>query len=226
MSEAYVEVRDLSVRFGSREVFSGIDFDLAPGDPLVVYGGPSSGKSVLALAMLGMVPQGGVVSGSIKIDGVEMVRASERAWCKLRTSTVSLVTQEAWAALMPQITIAEQLAEPLLRGWFPSRKKARAEVVAALGALGLPDPAALAQRCPSALSGGQRQRVGIARAMICSPRVLIADAPTSALDITARADVLDMLTDYAKDHAMLFCTAESGLIPYVGTRVLRLGRGW
>ena len=73
MSEAYVEVRDLSVRFGSREVFSGIDFDLAPGDPLVVYGGPSSGKSVLALALLGMVPQGRVVSGSIKIERVSLL---------------------------------------------------------------------------------------------------------------------------------------------------------
>lgn len=224
MSDAYLSVRDLSVSFGSREVFSRLSFDLTPGEPIVVYGGPSSGKSVLALAMLGMVPAPGVVRGSIKINGDEMVGAPERVWCKLRTTTVSLVTQEAWTALMPQIKIGDQLADPLARGWFASRKKAKAQVVEMLDRLGLPDPVALAERTPAALSGGQRQRVGIARAMICSPQVLIADAPTSALDITARAEVLEMLLDYSHDHGLLFCTAESGLLPYLSSTVIALGR--
>lgn len=224
-SEPVVRVRDLRVRFGTKDVVRGVSFDLQIGRRVCLLGGPGSGKSMIASALLGLVPKPGVVTGSIQFDGRELVGAAERVWCKLRTSSVSLVTQDARKALLPHVRIGDQVAEPLARGWFASRRQARATAVELLGRMGLPDPERFAQRYPPELSGGQRQRVGLARALACDPGVLVADAPTSALDVSAQAEMVDLLNDYARTHALLFCTADAGLAPYVCDELLVLDRG-
>lgn len=225
MVEPQVAVRGLGVRFGAKVCVADVDLDLRPGRRVAVLGGPGDGKTMIASSLLGLVPSPGVVSGSIRFSGRELVGQSEGRWCKVRGGSISLVTQDARSALRPNVSVGEQLAEPLTRGFFSSARKARGQVVEMLGRLGLPDPERIADADPRDLSGGQRQRVGLARALMAEPAVLVADAPTSALDVTARAAIIDLINEYAVDHAVLWLTAEAGLVPYVCDEVHVLSKG-
>lgn len=224
-TDPIVRVRDLQVSFPGRMVVRGIDFDLVPGRRLALLGGPGSGKSLVAAALLGLVPQPGVVRGSIQVDGREMVGASERTWCALRGSVISLVTQDARKALHPDQPVGRQVADACMRGWFARRRPATARALSLLGMMGFDQPAVVAKRPASALSGGQRQRVGIARALASDPAVLVADAPTSALDVLAQGEIIDLLNGWARTRTMLFCTADAALVYRVSDEVLQLRGG-
>ncbi len=192
-----LSVEDLAVDLpsagGFKRVVRGVSFGLAPGQSLGVVGESGSGKTITALAAMGLLPDGARVSGRLMFEGRDLARASETDMQAIRGDRIAMVFQEPMTALNPLMRVGDQVAEPLRlhRGHSPAR--ARAEAVRLLARVRLRDPEKLARSHPFALSGGERQRVMIAMALACSPRLLIADEPTTALDVTVQAQILDLI---------------------------------
>lgn len=194
-----LEVGGLTVAFekqGRRvEVVSGVSFSIAAGRTLGVVGESGCGKTMTSLAVMGLAPSNGLVSGSIRLAGQEMVGAAERVWADSRGARAAMVFQEPMSALNPVMTIGRQIAEVLVRhrrlGW----REAHEQAVEALASVGIPSPALRAKDYPHRLSGGMRQRAMIAIALACRPAVLVADEPTTALDVTIQAQVLDLMVE-------------------------------
>jgi oligopeptide/dipeptide ABC transporter ATP-binding protein len=195
-----VEVRDLRVAFprpgGPREVVAGINYSIPAGRTLGVVGESGCGKSMTSLALMGLVPSPGMVGGSIRFDGQELVGQSEHAWQKLRGERIAMVFQEPMTALNPVMKVGHQIAEALVlhradTGW----KSAEDQAVGLLDAVGINSPRERARAFPHQLSGGMRQRAMIAMALACEPALLIADEPTTALDVTIQAQILDLMID-------------------------------
>ncbi len=200
MTAPLLEVTDLGVSFphagGRHRVVAGISYALAPGRTLGVVGESGCGKSVTALALVGLVPAPGHVEGSIRFDGRELVGQSHAAWRALRGADIAMVFQEPMTALNPVMTIGRQIAESLVlhrdgMGW----REGEREAVGLLEAVGINAPRDRARAYPHQLSGGMRQRAVIAMALACGPRLLVADEPTTALDVTIQAQILDLLQD-------------------------------
>jgi peptide/nickel transport system ATP-binding protein len=198
---AVLDVRDLSVAFGPRrdrvEVVSGVSFDVAPGEALGIVGESGSGKSVLCLATMGLVGAigGHVTSGSITLDGRDVTALSQRQWRALRSTTVSMIFQQPIRSLNPAFTVGDQIAEPLRVHSGLSRRQAWAGAVELLERVRIPSAASRAHDYPHQLSGGMCQRVMIAMALACQPKLIIADEPTTALDVTVQAEILDLLNE-------------------------------
>ncbi|MYS87667.1 dipeptide/oligopeptide/nickel ABC transporter permease/ATP-binding protein [Embleya scabrispora] len=225
---ALLRVTDLTIRIAGRTVVDGIDLTLAPGERLGLIGESGSGKSLTALAVLGLLPEGAEVTGSIRLDGVELLGKPERELARVRGSRVAMVFQEPLTALDPTMRIGRQIAEPLrLHRGMTGRQSDRAAIDLA-ARVGLPDPAELVRAWPHQLSGGQRQRVGIAIALACRPALLIADEPTTALDVTVQRDILALLDELAHEQgtALLFITHDLAVVSRVSDRiaVMRTGR--
>ncbi|GAB3703951.1 ABC transporter ATP-binding protein [Mariniluteicoccus flavus] len=223
---ALVEVRDLRVAFGRdrREVVREISFAFDSGDRVGLIGESGSGKSVTALALMGLLPETAHVSGSIRFDGVEMLGRSDREWSRLRGNRMTMVFQEPMTALDPTMKVGRQVAEVLeLHGQSrPGGGGTRDRVVAMLDAVGLPSPDRIAGTFPHELSGGQRQRVVLAMALINQPDLVICDEPTTALDVTVQAKVLDLL-DRSLDEvgaACLFISHDLAVVSQVCHEVL------
>ena len=225
---AVTEVADLVVRFGARVVVDKVDLALGRGEAVGLIGRSGSGKTTTTLAVLGLLPAGAQVTGSIRVVGVEVVGAVERELRRLRGRQVAFVGQDALAALHPLLTVGRQLSIPLRRHRGLSGRTLAAALADLLDQVEL--PAATRWAYPAQLSGGQRQRVAIALAMACRPALLIADEPTSALDPATQAGVLGLLRSLPlrsdRRTSLLLISHDIAVVSQVCTRlvVLRQGR--
>ncbi|WP_426440712.1 ABC transporter ATP-binding protein [Bradyrhizobium genosp. P] len=201
-----IEVKDLGIRLntsrGPAQAVRGVSFALRRGETLGLVGESGCGKSITALALMGLLPDSAVVSGSIRLEGSELVGLSDASYCKLRGNRISMIFQEPMTALNPMHTIGHQVAEPLRRHTGCSAAAARKETIVLLDRVGLPDAAKRVDAYPHQFSGGQRQRVTIAMALACEPDVLIADEPTTALDVTIQGQILDLIADLVEERGM------------------------
>jgi peptide/nickel transport system ATP-binding protein len=207
-------------------VLSGVSFALAKGDSVGLVGESGSGKSMTALAIMGLLPPGARVSGRIVFDGRDLLAVDEAALCGVRGRRIGMVFQEPLTALNPLLGIGAQVAEPLRLHLRLSRAEAAARARALLDRVGL--SRVPARHYPHQLSGGQRQRVVIAMALACGPDLLIADEPTTALDVTVQAQVLDLLAELAEEAgmALLLITHDLGVVSETvrGMLVMYAGR--
>ncbi|WP_295013558.1 ABC transporter ATP-binding protein [uncultured Microbacterium sp.] len=227
-------IRDLHVELGQgkrnrTEVVKGIDLDLVPGRIQGLAGESGSGKSMTAMAVLGLLPAGGTTSGSIVLGGdTELVGLTGAAYRAVRGRRIGMVFQDPSASLHPQITIGSQLADGMRAHLRLSRTEARRRAAELLALVRVPNPEEALQKYPHQFSGGQRQRIAIAIALACDPEVLLADEPTTALDVTVQAGILHLLRDLAvqRDLAVLLVTHDLGVMSAVAddVAVMRGGR--
>ncbi len=224
---AILSVRDVEIRFGAFSAAKNISFDIAPGETLALVGESGSGKSVTALSVLNLLPPAASLAGSIKLDGQELVGASDATLRQVRGNRISMIFQEPMSSLNPVHTIGRQVAEVVMlhQGLRPNAARQRA--VELLGSVGLPDPAKRLDDYPHQLSGGQRQRVMIAMALANDPELLIADEPTTALDVTVQAQILALLKKLQQQNgmAMLFITHDLAVVRTIADRVCVMTRG-
>lgn len=201
-----LEIGDLHVRLAGRggarlHALRGIDLSLARGESLALIGESGSGKTLMALAVMGLLPEGAEVEGRMALDGRELLTLDEEDWCGLRGRRIAMVFQEPLTALNPLQRVLAQVAEPMLiHRLQPDRASARERATALLARVGLDERQARAY--PHQLSGGQRQRALIAMALAAEPDLLIADEPTTALDARLRVQVLDLLRDLVSERGM------------------------
>lgn len=233
MSAPLLEVRDLRVAFGGKEVVHGVDFSIAPGEKLALVGESGSGKTVTALSLVRLV-QGAAVTGSARLaapeaggSAVELLQASERELLGIRGRDVAMIFQEPMTALNPVYTVGNQIAEVLELKQGLTARQAWAGAIEALAATGIPEPARRAGAYPHQLSGGQRQRAMIAMALACRPRLLLADEPTTALDVTLRQQILELLADLQRQTGMavLLITHDLNLVRRFADRVAVMENG-
>jgi peptide/nickel transport system ATP-binding protein len=216
---ALLSVRDLTTHFDHRgrvvRAVEGVFFELQAGETLGVVGESGSGKSVACASLLGLIPRppGQIIRGEAWFDGVDLLRAPRRVLQGIRGNRIGMVFQDPMTALNPYLTIGTQLIEPLRRHRRMGRRAARVRAIAALEAVGIPDAPRRIDDYPHAFSGGMRQRVLIAMAMITEPALLIADEPTTALDVTVQAQILELLQRLQTEHgtAILLVTHDLGV---------------
>jgi oligopeptide/dipeptide ABC transporter ATP-binding protein len=228
MSDAVLKVRDLCVDFSTEEgnvrAVDHLNFDLMPGETLGLVGESGCGKSISSLAILGLVPQppGRVTSAGIELDGNPIHGLPEKQLRSLRGSKISMIFQEPMTALNPVFSIASQMTDVLRRHQGMSRKQARQHAIGMLDKVGIADAPSRIDDYPHELSGGMRQRVMIAMALSCNPRVLIADEPTTALDVTTQAQVLEQIQTLQQETgtAVIFITHDLGVIAEVCSRAM------
>jgi oligopeptide/dipeptide ABC transporter ATP-binding protein len=217
-----LEVRDLQVAFGPNKILRGVSFDLHAGETLGVVGESGCGKSMTGFTIMGMLPVGGrVTHGSIKLDGKELVGLRERDLREIRGEQIALVMQDPFTSLNPMMRVGDQIAEALRLHHGLSKKQAWEQSVEMLGKVGVPAPESSARRYPHQMSGGQRQRVVIGIAFACRPKVLIADEPTTALDVTLQAQILRLLRELQEKEnvAVMLISHDIGAIASVSKRV-------
>jgi peptide/nickel transport system ATP-binding protein len=221
-----LEVTDLRVTLqtsrGPADALRGISFSLARGATVGLIGESGCGKTITALALMGLLPDGARVSGSIRLAGQELTTLDEAAMCDLRGSRLGMVFQEPMTALNPLHTIGHQVAEPLRLHKRLSARDARAEAGRLLERVRLPDAAKRLDAYPHQLSGGQRQRVVIAIALACGPELLIADEPTTALDVTIQGEILDLIGELVGERgmALLLISHDLGVMARTVSRTL------
>jgi peptide/nickel transport system ATP-binding protein len=226
-----LEVSDLGVviptESGAVEAVRGISFGIAAGETIGVVGESGSGKTMLALAILGLLPGAAQVTGSVRLQGKDLLTGSEADWRSIRGERIAMVFQDPMTALNPMYTVGWQVAECIkLHGQVP-RAQASRRSVDLLDAVGLPEPAQMARRFPHELSGGMRQRVVIAMAIANEPELLIADEPTTALDVTVQAQILDTLRSIRSETgaAMILISHDLGVVAGVADRVMVMYAG-
>ncbi len=219
-----LEISDLAVAFrteqGEVEALSGVSFSIEEGESFGVVGESGSGKSLTALSVLGLIPDppGRVTRGEIRFAGQVLDANAQR---RLRGRDIAMIFQEPMSALNPVFTVGEQVAEGLRVHEKLSRRAARDRAAQLLGHVGIPDPVRRLAQYPHELSGGMRQRVMIAAALACRPRLLIADEPTTALDVTIQAQILSLLAELQRETGMavMLITHDLGVIAQVVRRV-------
>ena len=222
-----LEVRNLNVDFvtqhGWVNVVRDVNFDLRRGETLGLVGESGSGKSVTSMAIMGLVPEppGRVTADSIRLGDTEMLTLPQREKEDLRGNRLAMIFQEPMTSLNPAFTIGEQIAEVVRRHEGVNRKTANQRAVDVLGEVGIPNPSRRASSYPHEFSGGMRQRAVIAMALACRPDVVIADEPTTALDVTIQAQIIDLLRSMQDDHdmAILFITHDLGVVADLCDRV-------
>ncbi len=222
-----LQVQDLTIDLGGRRVVDGVTFDVPDGARVGLIGESGSGKSLTALSILGLLPDGASTGGSVRWNGVELLGMPDRELAKLRGDDIGIVFQEPRTALNPIRTVGRQIAESVRIHEHVSRRSARARAVAEASRVALPDPERIIDRYPHQLSGGQRQRVAIAMALACRPRLLIADEPTTALDVTIQAEILELLLSLVEDDGMslVFITHDLAVLSQIATHGIVLEHG-
>lgn len=230
-SKVILEVKDLGVDFWVEGEWvpaaKNLSYDISAGEVLAIVGESGSGKSASSMALLGLTPQNGRVYGSVKLDGEELVSATPKRLRELRGSGIAVIFQEPMTALNPVYTIGFQIIETLRVHFNMTNQKAKQRAIELLTMVDLPDPEKAFNSYPHQLSGGQRQRAMIAQAISCDPKLLIADEPTTALDVTIQAEILDLLRDLQKrlDSAILLITHDMGVVADLADRVLVMKDG-
>ena len=224
---ALLAMTDLTVAFGDTVVVDHVSLSIERGERLAIIGESGSGKTLTALSIIGLVPESATVTGSVVFDGQQLVGRGDRELSRLRGESIAMVFQNPLTALNPLMRVGKQIAEPLRRHHGLDRRQAARAAVELCDRVGLPEPASAARAYPHQLSGGQRQRIGIAIALACRPALLIADEPTTALDVTVQADVLGLLADLiaTEQTSLLFITHDVALVPTVADDVLVMRRG-
>ncbi|MCH9694586.1 MAG: ABC transporter ATP-binding protein [Gammaproteobacteria bacterium] len=207
-----LEVSGLRISYGGSSVVDGVDFAVANGESVGVVGESGSGKSQTALALLGLLPADAVVEGSVEFDGQQIIGAPEEKLNKLRGTRIAMIFQDPMQALNPYLRVGRQLSEVLRQHQLAEGQQARKTVLEMLTRVGLSDAERQYRAYPHELSGGMRQRVMIASALITGPDLLIADEPTTALDVTVQAQILDLLEELRDDTALLLITHDLGIV--------------
>ncbi len=220
MAEKILDIRELETHFfSSRGVAKAVDkvsYSLKRGEILGVVGESGCGKSVTALSVLRLIkpPGGKIVGGEILLDGVDLLKLPEREMQKIRGNRISMIFQEPMTSLNPLFTVGDQIMEPLMQHRGLSKKEAKEEAVRMLAAVGIPSPEKRVNDYPNSMSGGMRQRVMIAMALSCTPEVLIADEPTTALDVTIQAQILELMKKMRDElgTAIIMITHDLGVV--------------
>ena len=230
-AQSVLEVRDLSVTFttesGTVSAVDGVDLTLAPGEIVGLVGESGCGKSVTSMSLAGLLPGSAQVTGSASLRGTELVGASESVLRKVRGDEIAYIFQEPMTSLNPVLTVGRQITEVLQVHEKVSKKQARERAIELLSLVGIPSPRQRVDNYPHQLSGGMRQRVMIAMAVACGPRVLVADEPTTALDVTVQAGILQVLRDL-RDRlgtSILIITHDLGVIADIADRVVVMYAG-
>ncbi|MFT2019121.1 ABC transporter ATP-binding protein [Streptomyces sp. 796.1] len=231
-ADAFLSVRDLRVRFttedGPVRAVDGLSFTLARGRTLGIVGESGSGKSVTNLAVLGLHdPRTTTVQGQILLEGQELVGAGERTLERLRGNKMAMIFQDPLTALSPYYTVGRQIAEPYRKHTGATARQARRRAVEMLAKVGIPHPARRVDDYPHQFSGGMRQRAMIAMALVCNPDLLIADEPTTALDVTVQAQILDLLGDLQQEFgsAIILITHDLGVVAQTADDLLVMYAG-
>ncbi len=230
MPELLLDVHGLSVAFAGKEVVRGLDFQIAPGEKVALVGESGSGKTVTALSLLRLLPEA-AVSGAARFQGSEgaadLLTLPERELRGVRGRDIAMIFQEPMTALNPLYTIGDQITEVLQLKLGLDRGAALARAIQLLADTGIPEPAQRVAAYPHQLSGGQRQRAMIAMALACQPRLLLADEPTTALDVALRGQILDLLDGLQEKHGMavLMITHDLNLVRRFASRVIVMEGG-
>ncbi|ADU62771.1 MAG: ABC transporter ATP-binding protein [Pseudodesulfovibrio sp.] len=227
MSDTLLDIRGLTTRFSSPQgiakAVDTVSLSLMQGETLAVVGESGCGKTVLALSILGLVPDppGRVTDGSVLYQGRDLLDMDESELRRIRGNQISMIFQEPMTALNPVFRIDDQIAEPLRLHQRLDRRAALAGAVDALALVGIPNPAKVARAYPHELSGGMRQRVMIAMALACNPAILIADEPTTALDVTVQAQIIDLMNDLKArmNGSLMLITHDLGVVARMAGRV-------
>ncbi|MBO1330008.1 ABC transporter ATP-binding protein [Streptomyces sp. VRA16 Mangrove soil] len=228
MSEPLLSVSGLTIRTAEgRVLVSDLGFDVARGERLGIIGESGSGKSLTTLAVLGLLPAGMTVSGDIDLDGTPIVGASEKTLIGVRGRSAAVVFQEPLTALDPLMRVGRQIAEPLRRRRGLKGGALRTAVTELLEQVRLPEPGRIARAFPHEISGGQRQRVALAMALACDPALLVADEPTTALDVTVQAEMLELIDGLVRERGMavVFVSHDLAVVAKVTDRVLVMKDG-
>jgi len=232
-SGALLEVRGLRTHFktedGEFPAVDGVSFSVDGGRTLAIVGESGCGKSVSALSVMGLVPQppGRIVAGSIRFEGRELLGLPRQALQDLRGNAIAMIFQEPMSSLNPAFTVGEQIVEGLMRHRPMRRAQASARALQMLERVRIPAPAQRFHEYPHKLSGGMRQRVMIAMALACDPRLLIADEPTTALDVTVQAQILDLMRSLQQESgtAIILITHDLGVVAEVADDVIVMYAG-
>ena len=213
---------DLRTHRGSVPAVRDVSFSLERGDTVGLIGESGCGKSMTALALMGLAPDNAAVSGSVRLNGQELVGLGDRGWRQLRGNRIAMIFQEPMTALNPVHRVGAQIAEPLRLHQGMTAAAARQQVIALMERVGIPDPARRVDSFPHQFSGGQRQRIMIAMALACEPDVLIADEPTTALDVTVQKQILGLIRELVTERgmALILISHDLGLIAQNVQRML------
>ncbi|MDR5813796.1 MULTISPECIES: dipeptide ABC transporter ATP-binding protein [unclassified Caballeronia] len=230
MNEPLLSIKDLRVRFGDTLAVDGVNLEIHAGERVALVGESGSGKSVTALSILRLLREA-ELSGSIRFAGEELLDKSERAMRGLRGSDIAMIFQEPMTALNPLYTVGDQIGETIQLHDGTTPREARRRAIALLARTGITEPERRVDSYPHQLSGGQRQRVMIAMALACRPRLLLADEPTTALDVTIRAQIVELLLELQRDEAqqrgmaVLLITHDLNLVRRFAERVAVMEKG-
>lgn len=218
-------IRHLNIAINGKPIVDDVDLDIADGERVGLVGSSGSGKSMIARAMMGLLPATAQVTGSVELGGTQVIGASDAAAADLRGRYVGMVFQNPSAALNPVMTVAQQVGLPLYLHYDLSLTERSERVTAMLAKVGLGED--VLAKYPHELSGGQRQRVGIATALVTSPRLIIADEPTTALDSITQRQIVDLLTSLVDESgaSMLFITHDFAVLNRATTRCYVLENG-
>ena len=233
MSSAILEVKDLRTEFHIREgvvpAVDGVSFHIDPQETLAIVGESGCGKSVTALSIMRLIkcPPGKIARGEILFEGVNLRSLPEDKMREIRGNDIAMIFQEPMTSLNPVYTVGDQIAEAIILHQKVSKSKAREKTVEMLRKVEIPEPAKRFNEYPHQLSGGMRQRVMIAMALSCTPKLLIADEPTTALDVTIQAQILDLMRGLSKDMGMsvMLITHDLGVVASMADRVIVMYAG-
>jgi peptide/nickel transport system ATP-binding protein len=232
-AQPLLAVEDLRTYFFTRQglvrAVDGVSFALRPGETLAIVGESGCGKSITALSLMRLIPEppGQIVSGSVHLAGVDLVKLDEAAMREIRGNEISMIFQEPMTSLNPVMTIGRQIAEVIMLHQKLSRSAALAKAVEMLRLVKIPEPEQRVKEYPHQLSGGMRQRAMIAMALACNPKVLIADEPTTALDVTIQAQILDIILELQNKlgTAVILITHDLGVVAETAQRVIVMYAG-
>lgn len=233
MDTKLLEVKNLKTYFYTEEgvvpAVDGLSFDLDSGETLAIVGESGCGKSVTSLSILRIFPSppGKIIDGEILFEGNNLLDKTEKEMQSIRGNDISMIFQEPLTALNPVFTICAQISEPLRRHQGMSKSEARKNAIDMLTMVGIPSPDKVIDYYPHQLSGGMRQRVMIAMALACNPKILIADEPTTALDVTIQAQILQLLADLKKkiNASIILITHDLGIVAQIAQRVMVMYAG-